>query len=228
MCHDSPATRAPGTASLHAMSPSFIVNALTNGIMQGPGAQPCCPRKEWRSSGIPDRAESSPMTLRWPGVALERHPRWLSKDLDNGWGANLENWRFQRTPGIAAADLNRLELKWAFGFPGAVAAFGQPTVIGGACIRRQPERACLCDRCGIRLLLLGLRRKHRRENCYYCCAHRQYRRGDVRRPPWETLPDRRCDGHAGVAGYAGRWAPNRYHRRPRAFRGPSLCSHFWW
>ena len=38
MCHDNPATRAPGRASLRAMSPSFVVNALTSGIMQGPGA----------------------------------------------------------------------------------------------------------------------------------------------------------------------------------------------
>src|SRR5450755_1785309 len=38
ICHNNPATRAPGAASLRAMSPSFIVNALTSGIMQGQGA----------------------------------------------------------------------------------------------------------------------------------------------------------------------------------------------
>lgn len=49
----------------------------------------------------------------------------------NGWGANLENWRFQPEPGISAAQLDRLELKWAFGIPGVVAMFGQPTIAGG-------------------------------------------------------------------------------------------------
>jgi cytochrome c553 len=38
MCHDNPATRAPGVVSLRAMSPDFVVAALTGGIMQGPGA----------------------------------------------------------------------------------------------------------------------------------------------------------------------------------------------
>ena len=33
--------------------------------------------------------------------------------------------------GLAAADVPRLKLKWAFGFPGATFAFAQPTVIGG-------------------------------------------------------------------------------------------------
>ena len=49
----------------------------------------------------------------------------------NGWGANPENWRFQHEPGITAKNLNTLEVAWTFGFPGAVAVFGQPTVVGG-------------------------------------------------------------------------------------------------
>jgi mono/diheme cytochrome c family protein len=38
VCHNNPATRAPARASLHAMSPNFIVEALTNGIMKDPGS----------------------------------------------------------------------------------------------------------------------------------------------------------------------------------------------
>ena len=49
----------------------------------------------------------------------------------NGWGANVENWRFQPEPGLSAAQLARLDLKWAFGIPGVVAMFGQPTIAGG-------------------------------------------------------------------------------------------------
>jgi polyvinyl alcohol dehydrogenase (cytochrome) len=49
----------------------------------------------------------------------------------NGWGANVENWRFQPQPELTAADLPRLELKWAFGVPGAILMFGQPTVAAG-------------------------------------------------------------------------------------------------
>jgi hypothetical protein len=35
----------------------------------------------------------------------------------NGWGGNLENWRFQAKPGISATQLSKLEVKWAFGVP---------------------------------------------------------------------------------------------------------------
>src|SRR5215472_8849248 len=51
-----------------------------------------------------------------------------------GWlGANLTNTRFQETAlaGLTAVEVPRLKLKWAFGFPGDVAATAQPTIAGG-------------------------------------------------------------------------------------------------
>jgi polyvinyl alcohol dehydrogenase (cytochrome) len=54
-------------------------------------------------------------------------PRW------NGWGADLSNSRFQPTAmaGLAQDQVPRLQLKWAFGFPGASTANAQPTIVGG-------------------------------------------------------------------------------------------------
>jgi polyvinyl alcohol dehydrogenase (cytochrome) len=49
----------------------------------------------------------------------------------NGWGVDPSNSRFQPNPGLAAADVPRLKLKWAFGFPGDNSAAAQPTVVGG-------------------------------------------------------------------------------------------------
>ena len=51
----------------------------------------------------------------------------------NGWGADEGNTRFQpaAAAGLSAADVPRLKLKWAFGFPGARAVSGQPTVVAG-------------------------------------------------------------------------------------------------
>jgi polyvinyl alcohol dehydrogenase (cytochrome) len=51
----------------------------------------------------------------------------------NGWGVNASNARYQdaAAAGITAAAVPRLKLKWAFGFPGDIAADAQPTVIGG-------------------------------------------------------------------------------------------------
>jgi outer membrane protein assembly factor BamB len=57
----------------------------------------------------------------------------LSAPHWNGWGVDPAQSRFQpaEMAQLAAADVPRLKLKWAFGFPGATFAFAQPTVIGG-------------------------------------------------------------------------------------------------
>ena len=54
-------------------------------------------------------------------------PRW------NGWGADLNNSRFQPAAmaGLTQDQVPRLQLKWAFGFPGASDANAQPTIVGG-------------------------------------------------------------------------------------------------
>ena len=60
-------------------------------------------------------------------TSLTSSPAW------NGWGADANNTRFQpaAVAQISAADVPRLTLKWAFGFPGARAISGQPTVVAG-------------------------------------------------------------------------------------------------
>jgi polyvinyl alcohol dehydrogenase (cytochrome) len=51
----------------------------------------------------------------------------------NGWGIDLANTRFQnaKAAGLAPADVPKLKLKWAFGYPGVTTSFGTPTVYGG-------------------------------------------------------------------------------------------------
>ena len=51
----------------------------------------------------------------------------------NGWGVDPSQHRFQppAMAQLAGEDVPRLKLKWAFGFPGAVRAIAQPTVVGG-------------------------------------------------------------------------------------------------
>ena len=54
-------------------------------------------------------------------------PRW------NGWGADINNSRFQPAAmaGLTQDQVPRLRLKWAFGFPDTSNANAQPTVVGG-------------------------------------------------------------------------------------------------
>src|SRR5262245_55025967 len=50
-----------------------------------------------------------------------------------GWSPDNSNTRFQseQQAGLTAADVPKLTLKWAFGFPNATSAFSLPTVAGG-------------------------------------------------------------------------------------------------
>jgi polyvinyl alcohol dehydrogenase (cytochrome) len=51
----------------------------------------------------------------------------------NGWSPGLANTRFQtaQNGGLAADQVPKLKLKWAFGFPNIGSAWGAPTVAGG-------------------------------------------------------------------------------------------------
>jgi polyvinyl alcohol dehydrogenase (cytochrome) len=49
----------------------------------------------------------------------------------NGWGVDYSNSRFQPRPGLAASDVPKLKLKWAFGFPGETRTQSQPVIVGG-------------------------------------------------------------------------------------------------
>src|SRR6185503_18956085 len=55
----------------------------------------------------------------------------LAGRIWNGWGDNTSNTRFQDAAGagLAAADVGRLKVKWAFGFPGDLDANAQPTIV---------------------------------------------------------------------------------------------------
>src|SRR5512138_715522 len=71
---------------------------------------------------MPNRCAASPAI-----ASLTSSPSW------NGWGADAGNTRFQpaSVAQLSAADVPRLKLKWAFGFPGARAVSGQPAVVAG-------------------------------------------------------------------------------------------------
>jgi polyvinyl alcohol dehydrogenase (cytochrome) len=57
----------------------------------------------------------------------------LSAPHWNGWGVDSSQHRFQPSmmARLAPDDVPRLKLKWAFGYPGAVRAFAQPTIVAG-------------------------------------------------------------------------------------------------
>lgn len=135
-CHDSNAPRTPTFTMLNGLETSRIVSSLETGAMRvignfnlsGPErvavaefitGRPHDP--DWaatRSNDCPPQA--------WPAGDPLDAPHW------NGWGNGLANTRFQSAAhaGLTAADVPKLELKWAFAFPGETFTESQPTVVG--------------------------------------------------------------------------------------------------
>ena len=66
----------------------------------------------------------------------------LVKPHWNGWGANLEQHRFQpaEMAQLTAEQVPKLKLKWTFGFDGVTRAYGQPTIAGGRLFAGSEER----------------------------------------------------------------------------------------
>ncbi len=133
-CHDSPALRVPSLSTIKAMSGEAIYQALTRGVMktQAAGLSPAQlvaliryigPAGEAQPTGpaVTGTCKSQP-----PFPAAANAPAW------NGWSTTVSNSRFQNTAlaGLAAADLDKLKLKWAFNLGAVAEARSQPAIIG--------------------------------------------------------------------------------------------------
>jgi cytochrome c553 len=103
-CHAIPTTRAPTRSSMRAMAPSFIVEALTSGMMKAQGSALTSEERVALAEYLTGRkvGAEAPMAGR---CAAASPPLSLDGPSFNGWGGNLENWRFQPAPGLTAAHL---------------------------------------------------------------------------------------------------------------------------
>ena len=135
-CHGAnPVEHAPSEATLKTMSPESIYDAITTGVMKNMAASLNDNDKrliaEYLGGRKLDKDDAGDIKNmpnacpgRMPAIDLEA-PAW------NGWG-DLSNTRFQpaKAAGLTAGKVSRLQLKWAFGFPGATALYGQTSVDG--------------------------------------------------------------------------------------------------
>ena len=128
----------PDATALRQMTPEAIYDALHKGDGHAPARQLSDADRrsigEYLSgrnvmgstagdaSAMPNVCAANP-----PITSLSAMPAW------NGWGVDSTNGRFQpaKAAGLAADQVPRLKLKWAFGFPGATAVHGQPAVAAG-------------------------------------------------------------------------------------------------
>ncbi len=137
MCHSDRATganRAPSPAVLAGKTQEEILRALESGVMVIYGnrlteverkAVAAYLSSNPGNSGAQAAANRCTSAEPLTPAALRDPEKW------NGWGLDIANSRYQKHTSIAADNLSRLKLKWAFGVPDASTAYGQPTIVGG-------------------------------------------------------------------------------------------------
>jgi polyvinyl alcohol dehydrogenase (cytochrome) len=137
-CHDAGIGRAPSPDALRAMSPERVLAALESGVMISiTSARTAAERRavaEFATGKSFSQAlETTPSPQAMCPATASRVSSPLAGPLWNGWGVNTSNTRLQdgAMAGFTAAQVPRLKLKWAFGFPGDVGADAQPTIAGG-------------------------------------------------------------------------------------------------
>jgi polyvinyl alcohol dehydrogenase (cytochrome) len=135
-CHDMPAGRTPALSALRAMTPALVLRALETGVMKTQ-AEGLSSAEKYAVVGyvaLPQNTKpASPPPSALCGAAapalpdLSKGPRWT------GWSTDANNTRFQDAAGagIAAADVPKLKLKWAFGLGDGIMARSQPSLAGG-------------------------------------------------------------------------------------------------
>jgi polyvinyl alcohol dehydrogenase (cytochrome) len=138
VCHGR-IDQAPPVSILQNLSPEQIYQTITTGSMKSQAAHLTDEQRvkiaEWVSGRrlgssenggaekMPNRCASNP-----PMQSLTSVASW------NGWSANgATNTRYQpaKAAGLSPATVARLQLKWAFGLPGTLSAYGQPTIVDG-------------------------------------------------------------------------------------------------
>jgi polyvinyl alcohol dehydrogenase (cytochrome) len=136
VCHSgADDARAPNPSSFRGGSPEVIVAALTGGSMryQGlpfSGEERRAIAEYLTGTKIGDSASAFNTGYCTSNPPLKdpfKGPNWI------GWSPGTGNTHFQpaQQASLTAAQIPRLTLKWAFGFPESAEAWAQPTIAAG-------------------------------------------------------------------------------------------------
>ncbi|HZF28773.1 MAG TPA: PQQ-binding-like beta-propeller repeat protein [Gammaproteobacteria bacterium] len=132
-CHDQVGARIPARDALAQMSPARILRTLDFGLMMSIAYPIKRPDREAVAAFLgKGRDDAAPP----PSAFCSKDTRIMSGEARAswpGWGPSPDNARYQTAEraGLDAAQVARLELKWAYGFGGDIVAFGAPTVVNG-------------------------------------------------------------------------------------------------
>ena len=131
-CHDGkPQPRMPMREELSARTPESIHRAMIDGAMKPQSAGLTEAEGRAIASFITGKAFAMLPAAASGQCTGARTPLRLDGNGWNGWGNDPENTRYQANPGLTAADIPGLKLKWAFAFAGDTTRSAQPAVFGG-------------------------------------------------------------------------------------------------
>jgi polyvinyl alcohol dehydrogenase (cytochrome) len=134
-CHDAGGERTPRKDALIAMGPDAIVNALSRGVMRANAVGLSDDDIEAVAVYVTGHAPLPPVAAGpEPNLCAHADPIRLESGGWNGWSPDAANSRFQPKPGLAAADVPKLKVKWTFAYGGSkntqVTAVGDRLFLG--------------------------------------------------------------------------------------------------
>jgi polyvinyl alcohol dehydrogenase (cytochrome) len=139
-CHMGGVNRAPDMEVLRAMSADRVLAAMETGPMISMATGRSTAERRAIAEAVTGKKLRNTLEITpLPKAMCTATANARSFDAGagatwNGWGgASTSNTRFQDTKsaGLTAADVPKLKLKWAFGFPGDLQSNAQATIVGG-------------------------------------------------------------------------------------------------
>ncbi|MBZ5619054.1 MAG: PQQ-binding-like beta-propeller repeat protein [Acidobacteriia bacterium] len=130
-CHDGqPQARMPSHQELAARTPESIYRAMFEGAMMPQSAGLATEEGRAIARFLTGKEFGASAGALAGKCATAPSPLHMSDADWNGWGYDRENTRYQPKPGLTAADVPNLKLKWAFAFEGDTVRAAQPAVVG--------------------------------------------------------------------------------------------------
>lgn len=131
-CHEHPNGRTPTHAQLAERDPEYIMSAMFQGVMTNQAAGLSDDEGRAIARFITGKEFAKATAPSNVGHCTTSAPAFTMREGDwSGWGVDPTNSHDQTRPGLAASDIPKLKLKWAFGFDKSAMAYAQPAVAGG-------------------------------------------------------------------------------------------------
>ena len=136
VCHEAGLDRAPNRETLGLLPPEAILIALERGTMVSMAVTLSTAQRRTVAEHLAGRPLTAELSLAPAPAALcaRQESFTAGTPVWQGWGGvGSGNLRYQPATGagLTAADVPKLKIKWAFGYPGDIRAYAPPTVAGG-------------------------------------------------------------------------------------------------